>query len=113
MEPMKAAFDVLGEEAGKGNEKALQALKKCLGLRSLIFRLLPRTRSVSLPRLETRRVAFVSASMAFYWQAHSSVVDGPSASGRVREAQCEYFGLILSEGGRLSAHRAGILFVSP
>lgn len=27
---MHAAFDVLGEEAGKGNEKALAALKKCL-----------------------------------------------------------------------------------
>jgi hypothetical protein len=27
---MKAAFDVLGEEAGKGNDKALGALKRCL-----------------------------------------------------------------------------------
>ena len=32
--PMKAAFDVRGEEAGNGNEKALQALKNWLGLRS-------------------------------------------------------------------------------
>jgi hypothetical protein len=31
---MKAAFDVLGENAGRGNEKALQALKKCLGRRT-------------------------------------------------------------------------------
>jgi hypothetical protein len=28
---MKAAFDVLGEEAGQGNDKAFQALKKSLG----------------------------------------------------------------------------------
>jgi len=27
---MKAAFDVLGEEAGKGNDKAMGALKRCL-----------------------------------------------------------------------------------
>jgi hypothetical protein len=27
---MKAAFDVLGEEAGKGNAKAMEALKRCL-----------------------------------------------------------------------------------
>jgi hypothetical protein len=31
---MKAAFDVLGEEAGKGNEKAMEALKRCLRERS-------------------------------------------------------------------------------
>jgi ankyrin repeat protein len=31
---MHAAFDLLGEEAGKGNEKAFQALKKCLGQKS-------------------------------------------------------------------------------
>ncbi len=29
---MKVAFDVLGEEAGKGNDKAFQALKKGLGV---------------------------------------------------------------------------------
>src|SRR5262249_51188870 len=33
---MHAAFDVLGEEAGKGNEKALEALKKCIGPRGRI-----------------------------------------------------------------------------
>jgi len=31
---MKAAFDVLGEEAGKGNAKAMAALKRCLRERS-------------------------------------------------------------------------------
>jgi ankyrin repeat protein len=31
---MKAAFDVLGEEAGKGNDKAMGALKRCLRDRS-------------------------------------------------------------------------------
>jgi hypothetical protein len=30
---MGTALRVVGEEAGKGNEKALQALKKCLGMR--------------------------------------------------------------------------------
>jgi ankyrin repeat protein len=32
---MKAAFNVLGEEAGKGNDKAFQALKKSLGVHAL------------------------------------------------------------------------------
>ena len=32
---MKAVFDVLGDEAGKDNAKALQALKRCLGIRHL------------------------------------------------------------------------------
>lgn len=31
---MKASFDLLGEEAGKGNENAFQALTKCLGQKS-------------------------------------------------------------------------------